>query len=160
MLVPPKPVGPKLPESSFTNGLFESEFLIPSSVFDYLQNYVNKSYQIEWNIEKDSNVTWLMPYRLLMFINIQSPNMAWNPTDLQLKIDGNLVDSKLIKNAYNSRFPEQKCYMGFYLDVTQQLVAPDVKHNISVNIPSEWNLNAGQFRGIFWDNLEASFFAQ
>eukprot|EP01084_Bolivina_argentea_P038621 71422_1 len=159
MVIPPRPIAPKLPPSDFTSGAFSGEFYISSDVYKYLGN-VNTTYPINWDIKQDVNVTWLMPYRLLLYINILQPvNASWKSSDLQLKIDNKLLDISLIKQAYNSRFPDgNRCFLGFYVDVTQDIAKPDVQHTLSLNIPSQWKLKPGQFQGVFFENLEASFF--
>ena len=94
-----------------------------------------------------------------MYINILQPvNVSWNSNDLQLKIDDNLLPINLIRKGYNSRYSEQRCFLGFYVDVTEDIAKPDMNHKLSLNIPSKWNLYPGQFQGVFWENLENSFF--
>ena len=158
MVIPPQVIEPKYPNNTFTSGIFNGDFMISSDVYKYLEN-VNMTYPINWDIEQDGNITWLMPYRLLMYINILNPiQYTWNANDLQLKIDGNMVDVGLIKKAYNSRYAGQRCFLGFYVDIKEEMVKPDVMHTVSLMIPSSWKLNPGQFQGIFFENLQASFF--
>ena len=48
--------------------------------------------------------------------------------------------------------------MGLYIDISKNWIEPEIDHNLFINIPLSWNLTEGQFRGLFWENLEDSFF--
>lgn len=161
MIVPARPNGPKPVEmdDNFTYGYFNGSFIIPSQAYNYLSD-VNKSYPMNWNEDNDYNITWLIPSRLLMYISILQPlnDTLMLSNDLKLMIDKKVIDSTLIKKAYNSRHETFKCFNGFYFIVEPEMVKPDITHTVALYIPSTWNLKPGQFQGIFWENLNPSFF--
>jgi hypothetical protein len=133
--------------SSFTGGVYSAGITIPSAVFQQLA-----ARQSAWPIPytaDDLLATWLGSSRLLLFVNIAnpSPNMA-----LSLQVDGQLVTlTPAYMTIYN--IGANGSFVGWYADVSS--LTPDVLHQFKLTLPT--TLTAGQFQGMFLDNVEAQF---
>jgi len=57
-----------------------------------------------------------------------------------------------LKKAYSSVVPHQKCFVGWYVDVSALNSAKD--HSITVELPQ---LKPGQFQGVFFENVEPEY---
>ena len=109
---------------------------------DQLVN-VNKTYAVQWD-ESDSLISWLVPGRLLLFIDAGKKLSDSAPVTMTL--DGHPLS---LTKSYNSRGTDSFCFLGFYADLTSS-VTPDKQQTITVHLPS---LPAGIFRGLFFDNV-------
>ena len=71
--------------------------------------------------------------------------------DVSLRVDGQPIP---VKPAYTSivRSNPKNTFVGWYADVTS--LAPDVEHVFEVMLPK---LAPGQFQGLFFDTVEASY---
>jgi hypothetical protein len=119
-------------------------FAIPRRVFDQLSER-QKKWPIPWTSE-DYKTTWLAPERLLLFLQLAAPSDAINPP---IAIDGQAIE---LQKAYSSVRVHADSFVGFYADVSA--IAPDVPHWITLKLPV---LKAGQFQGLFFDNVEPQF---
>jgi hypothetical protein len=128
-------------DPSFTGGTFRASFTVPERIFRQLAER-QKAWPIPWTTE-DYRTTWLAPQRLLLFVQIAEPDDRW---EARLWIDGRAVE---LRKAYSSVRPHPRSFVGFYADVS--LLAPDVEHTVELELPP---LKAGQFQGLFFENVE------
>uniref|UniRef100_A0A7S4DUL7 Uncharacterized protein n=1 Tax=Lotharella globosa TaxID=91324 RepID=A0A7S4DUL7_9EUKA len=141
------PLGDQLPSSQNTGGKFSTTFEVPISVFIQLMEREN-AYPIDWQ-SAERFATWLIPQRLLAYIFIANPDDSWS---LKAKLDG---ESVTVHKAYNSRgVINGRTFTGFYLDLNELEIAPDVSYHLELNLPHR--LPRGAFQGIFLHNLETS----
>jgi hypothetical protein len=134
-------------DSAFDGGTFRARVTIPRRVFDQLAAR-RRAWPIPWTAE-DSATTWLVPERLLLFVQIAEPDDAWN---VGLRIDGRPVP---LRKAYSSIRPVRRAFVGFYADVSS--LAADVEHSVELSLP---RLRAGQFQGLFFENVETEYTQQ
>ena len=133
--------------TSFTGGVYSAGVTIPLAIFQQLA-----ARQAAWPIPYTSDdllATWLGAYRLMLFVNIAnpSPGMA-----VSLKIDGQPVAlTPAYMTVYN--IGANGSFVGWYADLSA--LAPDVPHQFQLTLPT--TLAAGQFQGMFLDNVEARF---
>jgi hypothetical protein len=129
-------------DPTFKGGTFTASFVVPQTVLDQLVN-VNKTYPVQWD-ESDSLISWLVPGRLLLFID--AGNTLSDSVTVTMTLDGRPVP---LTKSYNSRGPESSCFLGFYADLTNS-ITPDKQQTVTIQLPS---LPTGTFRGLFFDNV-------
>lgn len=130
---------------AFTGGAVKASFTIPKRVFDQLDAR-RKAWPIPWTSE-DYRSTWLVPERLLLFVQIAEPDDGWTAT---LQIDGKPVE--LLK-AYASVRVNRRNFTGFYADVSK--LTADAGHTLELQLPT--GLKPGQFQGVFFENVETEY---
>ena len=142
---------PRLPQigsydPDFTGGVYSAQITIPSAVFDQLAAR-KKAWPVPYTAD-DLLATWLGSYRLLLFVDVAAPSQSMS---VSLKIDGQPVT---LTPAYTTIYNRgvSSAFVGWYADVSS--LAPDVPHQFDLTLPS---LAAGQFQGMFLDNVEAAF---
>lgn len=131
-------------DPAFAGGTFRSSFRIPQRVFDQL-GARRKAWPIPWT-EEDTRTPWLVPERLLLFIQIAEPD---EKMEVSLKIGGQPVT---LTKAYSSIRAESRCFVGFYADVSS--LTPDREYAAELSLP---RLRAGQFQGLFFENVETEY---
>jgi hypothetical protein len=114
---------------------------IPKRVFEQAAER-RKRWPIPWTAE-DRQTTWLVPERLLLFVQIAEPS---DKMAVKLKLDGK--DFPLEK-AYASVRKHGPSFVGFYADVSR--LEPDREYKVELSLPA---LKPGQFQGLFVDNVE------
>lgn len=126
-------------------------FEIPGRIFAQLRARKEK-WPIAW-IKEDHLCTWLVPERLLLYVQIAEPD--WQ-MDVEMKIDSRDVE---VKKAYSSITPGMlkqgkghNTFVGFYTDISG--IEPDKEHKIELTLPK---LKPGQFQGIFFENVETEY---
>lgn len=119
-------------------------FLIPERVKSQLSAR-RVRWPIRWSPEDYEN-TWLVPERLLLFIQIAEPS---DGEQVQIKIDGQPVN---LRKAYSSVRVHSASFVGFYTDISS--IKPDVVHSLEVNLSE---LAGGSFQGVFFDNVEPEY---
>ena len=127
-----------------TGGHVEGTFEIPQRIFDQLAAR-QKAWPIPWTAE-DFRTTWLVPERLLLFVQIAEPDARW---EARLKIDGRTVE---LKKAYSAVRAAPRTFVGFYADVTA--LAADREHRFELDLPP---LKAGQLQGVYFENVEPEY---
>lgn len=135
-----QPVWPYDPE--FTGGTLRGRFTVPGRVLDQLARRQADEWPIPWDPE-DFRSTWLAPQRLLLFVQIAEPDARW---DVRLSIGGQPV---AVTRAYSSVHPHRRTFVGFYADVS--LLRPGREYEVELELPP---LRAGQFQGLFFENVE------
>jgi hypothetical protein len=124
-----------------SDGSLTGSFSIPGRIKAQLMRR-RERWPIPWT-NQDYETTWLVPERLLMFIQIAQPNDAM---DVSVRLDGSELK---LKRAYSSVRVHPPSFVGFYGDMSD--VRPEIAHTIQVRLPK---LEQGQFKGIFFDNVE------
>jgi len=128
-------------DSSFTGGTFGATFIVPRWVFDQLAAR-RRAWPIPWTAA-DSLATWLVPERLLLFVQIAEPEEGWA---VSLKIDGQPVD---LRKAYSSIRRVPGDFVGFWADISG--LAADQSHSLELQLPT---LKKRQLQGVFLENVE------
>ena len=119
-------------------------FLIPARVKSQLSAR-RARWPIRWS-PGDYENTWLVPERLLLFVQIAEPS---DGEQVQIKIDGEPVN---LKKAYSSVRVHSASFVGFYADISS--TKPDVVHSLEINLSE---LAGGSFQGVFFDNVEPEY---
>lgn len=130
-----------------SQGFLSGAFEIPNRIGQQLAER-RKRWPLPWTKE-DYETTWLVPERLLLFVQIAEPNDAM---DVRAEIDGsNLV----LTRAYASICEHSPSFVGWYADLSN--LATDTKHSIRLTLP---DLDVGRFQGVFFDNVEDEYTEQ
>ena len=130
-------------DSAFSGGTFTATFTIPRWVFDQLVAR-RRAWPIPWTAA-DSLVTWLVPERLLLFVQIAEPDEGWTAS---MRIDGQPVE---LRKAYSSIRRVPRDFVGFWADVSA--LAADQPHTLELQLPA---MRQRQFQGVFLENVEQS----
>jgi hypothetical protein len=133
---------------AFTGGTVTASFRVPQRIFEQLDAR-RKAWPIPWTAE-DYRSTWLGPERLLLYLQFAEPDDRW-PVSLQ--IDGRAVE---LQKAYASVRANRPNFTGFYADVSS--LAVDREHQLRLELPR--SLAAGQFQGVFFENIETEYTAE
>jgi len=123
------------------DGELAGSFEIPQRIIDQL-NARKQAWPIPWTPE-DYESTWLVPERLLLFVQAADGKDSASVT---ATLDGNPLK---IQPAYSSSRVDAPSFVGFYADLST--IAPSVRHNIKLQITES---EAGQLQGAFFDNVE------
>ena len=125
--------------------IFNNTIVVSDLLLGQLTNR-QLDYPIQWTDEELDAAVWLGPHRLLLFICINNPKDQWN-------ITAQINDTPVpIRKAYNTRdHIVSERFMGFYLDLTNIIIEPNMRYHISLELPS---LDPGQFQGLFLENIE------
>jgi len=130
-------------DSAFTGGTFAATFTVPRWVFDQLAAR-RRAWPLPWTAA-DSLATWLVPERLLLFVQIAEPDDAWTAT---LQIDGRPVE---LEKAYSSIRRVPRDFVGFWADISA--LAAGESHTLELQLPT---LKQRQLQGVFLENVEGA----
>jgi len=119
----------------------EGSFVIPQRVMSQLSAR-RRHWPIPWNSE-DYETTWLVPERLLLFVQIAGASDEEQP---HVAVDGRPV---ALKRAYSSVRVHSASFVGFYADMSN--TKPNVVHTLQIDLSE---LLEGVFQGVFFDNVE------
>jgi len=133
---------------SFSSTFYQASLTVSQSLLDQLTNR-QVEYPIDWETT-DYLRTWLVPHRLLIYINIANPDPDW-ADEIQLTIN-NLIFP--VKMAFETVHPNNDRFMGYYVDVSDELEA-GVPYTVALTLPQ--NLHEGQFLGLFLENIEPRY---
>ena len=131
-------------DPAFTGGAWSGTFRIPQRIFDQLAER-RLAWPIPWT-EADSLVTWLVPERLLLFVQVAEPD---DSLDVEMRIDGVPVE---LRKAYSAVRPARRTFTGWYADVSS--LEQDREHRVELSLPT---LRPGQFQGLFFENVETGY---
>jgi hypothetical protein len=131
-------------DPAFTGGAWSGTFRIPQRILDQLAER-RRAWPIPWT-EADSLVTWLVPERLLLFVQIAEPD---DSLDVEMRIDGVPVE---LRKAWSAVRPAPRTFTGWYADVSS--LEPDREHRVELSLPP---LRPGQFQGLFFENVETEY---
>jgi hypothetical protein len=126
------------------NGSLTGTFEVPNRIFKQLKAR-REQWPISWS-KKDYAATWLVPERLLLYLQIAQATVSLAP---EITIDGR---SLTFEKAYASVRAHPASFVGFYLDISQ--IEADLRHSIVLKVPG---LKPGQLQGLFVDNVEAEY---
>ena len=129
--------------AGFVGGNYSTVLRVSEQLLDQLAMR-RAMYPVQWTAE-ELGVGWLAPHRLLLFLSIVSPQDAWNVT---ADMDGKDVG---VTKAYTSRHPVASCFQGWFLDLTELGVQPNVDYRLNILLPK---LAVSQFKGLFLENIE------
>jgi len=127
-------------DSAFSGGTFAATFTISRWVCDQLAAR-RRAWAIPWTAA-DSLATWLVPERLLLFVQIAEPDEAWV---VSMTIDGQPVE---LRKAYSSIRRVPGDFVGFWADISA--LAAEQPHALELQLPA---LKKGQFQGVFLENV-------
>jgi hypothetical protein len=130
--------------SDFYGGTLKETFKIPGRVFSQLEER-KKQWPLPWTKE-DYKTTWLVPERLLLFVQIAEVK---EEMEIQLSINGEPIE---LNKAYTSIRRHPRCFVGFYADVSH--LKPDEEYQAELILP---DLKPGQFQGLFFENIETEY---
>ncbi len=123
------------------DGDLQGSFEVPQRILDQLDAR-ERAWPIPWTKE-DYESTWLVPERLLLFVQAADGNDSASLT-------ATLDDKPLaFQPAYSSGRVDAASFVGFYTDLSK--IAPGIRHAIKLHISS---VNPAQLQGIFFDNVE------
>jgi hypothetical protein len=128
----------------FAGGKVTGTFTIPRRIVDQLAAR-RKAWPIPWTPE-DFRTTWLVPERLLLFVQIAEPDARW---DARLTIDGRTVE---LRKAYSAIRSAAKTFVGFYADLST--LDADRPYTFELELPK---LAPGQLQGVFFENVETEY---
>ena len=119
----------------------QGSFEVPRRVLDQLDAR-KRAWPIPWTRE-DYESTWLVPERLLLFVQ------AADATD-SASITATLDDKPMaFQPAYSSSRVDSASFVGFYTDLSG--IAPGVRHTIKLHLSG---VDPARLQGIFFDNVE------
>ena len=131
-------------DPNFTGGSYSTSFRIPQRITDQL-NERKLKWPLSWT-EPDFDTPWLVPYRLLFFVQIAAPSDSMN---LRMQINGKPVP---LRKAYSEIRAVQHTFLGFYADLSSFI--PGTDYNVELQLPP---LAPGQFQGLFFENIETEY---
>ena len=131
-------------DPQFSGGNMRGEFRIPARIKQQL-GARKETWSMAWT-EEDLQCSWLAPERLLLFVQLASPDPKMA---VRLKING---EEMALQRAYASIRPNPRCFTGYYADVSS--LEADRTHQVELSLPS---MEAGGFQGLFFDNLETEY---
>jgi hypothetical protein len=124
--------------------MLDGSFVIPQRVMSQLSAR-RRHWPIHWNSE-DYQTTWLVPERLLLFVEIAGASDEEQP---HVTVDGQPV---ILKRAYSSVRVHSTSFVGFYADMSN--TTSDVVHTLQIDLSE---LSEGVFQGVFFDNVEPEY---
>jgi hypothetical protein len=126
------------------NGSLRGSFVVPRRAFRQLEAR-KKQWPIPWTKE-DYQTTWLVPSRLLLFVQFADGADSIKPS---ASLDGKPL---ALKPAYTSVHVHAPSFVGFYADLSS--ITPDLRHTIELQIPETAK---EKLNGIFFDNVEPQY---
>jgi hypothetical protein len=132
------------PAADSAGGRLTGTFTIPRRIVDQLAAR-RKAWPIPWTPD-DFRTTWLVPERLLLFVQIAQPDARWNAS---LTIDGRTTE---LKKAYSAIRSAPRTFVGFYADLS--MLDADRPYQFELILPP---LEPGRLQGVFFDNVETEY---
>jgi hypothetical protein len=137
----------ELPLRSTSDGSFTGAFTLPSRIKAQLERR-RELWPIPWT-QEDYATTWLVPERLLLFLQMVEPSDAML---VQANIDGSPIT---LSRAYASVREDSQCFVGWYADLSK--LAVDTPHTVQLALPP---MERSHFQGLFFDNIEGEYTEQ
>lgn len=131
-------------DATSSGGRLQGTFAIPQRVFAQLAAR-RKAWPIPWTAE-DFRTTWLVPQRLLLFVQIAEPDARW---EARLRIDDRTVE---LRKAYSAVRAVPRTFVGFYADLST--LEADKPHRFELELPA---LKPGQLQGVYFENVEPEY---
>jgi hypothetical protein len=133
-----------LSDERSTGGSLSGRFQIPKRILEQLAAR-RRAWPIPWTPE-DFRTPWLVPERLLLFVQIAQPDARW---DARLTIDGRTVE---LRKAYSAIRAAPRTFVGFYADLS--MLDADREYTFQLDLPA---LKPGQLQGVFFENVETEY---
>lgn len=130
-----------------STGSFAGTFLIPERIKRQLATR-SELWPIPWTKE-DYQTPWLVPERLLLFVQIAEPNDAMA---VEMEMDGSPL---ALTRAYSSVREHPPSFLGWYADFSG--LDPEKIHSIRLTLPG---IEPSRFQGLFFDNIESEYTEQ
>lgn len=137
----------EVPLDSLPDGSFTGTFTVPNRIRIQLTKR-REQWPIPWTKE-DYATTWLVPERLLLFVQLAEPADSLRVT---AEIDGSPLS---LMRAYSSVREHPGSFVGWYADISE--ISVDHRHTIHLTLP---RLESGRFQGLFFDNVEDEYTEQ
>ena len=131
-------------DPQFAGGTFRGQFRIPTRIKRQMTAR-KEAWPMPWT-DEDLRCAWLAAERLLLFVQMASPDSKMPVT---LKIDGEEI---ALQRAYSSIRPNPHCFVGYYADVSS--LEADKTPTVELSLPP---MQAGDFQGLFFDNVETEY---
>lgn len=131
-------------DSTNIGGKVTAALRIPRRIHDQLAAR-RQAWPIPWTTE-DYRATWLVPDRLLLYVQIAEPDDRW---EARLTIDGKPIE---LKKAYTAIRAARRTFVGFYADLS--LLDSDRLYQLSLELP---RLKPGQLQGVYLENIEPEY---
>jgi len=129
------------------DGTLTGTFTVPDRIRTQLSQR-RQRWPILWTKE-DYATTWLVPERLLLFLQITEPD---DSIPAYAELDGSPL---AVTRAYSSVREDPECFVGWYADLST--ISVDKPHTIHLKLPQ---LGAGRLQGLFFDNVEDEYTEQ
>jgi hypothetical protein len=126
------------------DGSFSGTFTMPTRIAEQLAKR-REQWPIPWS-QDDYKTTWLVPDRLLLFLQIAEPSDAMV---VKIEMDGSALP---VKCAYSSVREHPESFVGWYVDISG--IEADKTHSIRLALPK---LDPGRLQGLFFDNVENEY---
>jgi hypothetical protein len=126
------------------DGSFRGTFTVPTRIAEQLAKR-REQWPIPWSPD-DYKTTWLVPERLLLFLQIAEPSDAMV---VKIEMDGSALP---VKCAYSSVREHPESFVGWYVDISG--IEADKTHSIRLALPK---LDPGRLQGLFFDNVENEY---
>ena len=123
------------------DGSLEGGFSIPQRIFDQLEAR-KRTWPIPWT-KKDYESTWLVPERLLLFLQLADGK---DSAEVSATLDGKAL---AFQPAYSSVRADPPTFVGFYADLSRN--ASGARHTIKLHLSG---IDPAQLQGVFFDNVE------
>lgn len=131
--------------ASFTGGPLTGIINVPAAVFTQLAQR-NATYPVPWTAD-DVPIAWLVPGRLIAYIDVQEPSTStWAAT-----LDGAPIPVQPVWSCRSLQ--ADRCFSGFWLDLTAAGVTPDTDHQLRIVFPSL----SSTFGGVYYDNVDTIY---
>jgi PAN domain len=137
------PVTGLVPTPGFAGGLLSGTVHVPSSVFSQLSSR-NASYPVPWDAN-DVPIAWLLPGRILLYIDAIRGTLP-STSVINATLGGVPLPVQPVWSCRTTR--EEKCFQGFFMDLSTAGIIPDTDIPITVTIPSVSPGGIGPFVGI------------
>ena len=123
------------------DGELAGGFQVPQRIFDQLDAR-KREWPIPWT-RQDYESTWLVPERLLLFVQAVDGK---DSAAVTATVDGRPLP---FQPAYSSSRVDSPSFVGFYADLST--IAPAAPHTIRLHVTG---LDPAQLQGVFFDNVE------
>ena len=143
-----QPVAGMAHDAAFAGGALAGTVRVPAAVFAQLAARA-ADYPVPWTAE-DAGIAWLNPARLLVSIDVN--RALTSAAVITATLAGAAVPVVPVWSCRNVK--QERCFQGFFVDLTAAGVAADTDVPFVVTLPS---MPAGAFGGVYYDNVDTIF---
>ena len=143
-----QPVTGMAHNASFAGGRLTGTVRVPQAAFDQLAARA-AAYPVPWTAD-DLAVAWMNPSRLLVSIDVN--RAVDSKANITATLDGGSIP---VLPCWSCRSGKQeRCFQGFFVDLSAAGVRPDTDHALVVTLPS---MAPGAFGGVYYDNVDTIY---